>query len=33
MRSVTAAIAGIATNGSTNGVSPAQNRSPSFVYG
>ena len=33
MRSVTAAMAGIATKGSRNGVSGAQNRPPSAVYG
>ena len=33
IRDVTAAIAGTATNGSTNGVSAAQKRSPSGTYG
>lgn len=33
MRSVTAAIAAIAMNGSTNGVSPDQKREPSSEYG
>ena len=33
MRSVTAAIAAIATNGSTNGVSAVQKRPPSAEYG